>query len=55
MFYFDVIRFEKKVILFSKSIVRNKKGFIFAPAYVRRAKRKDLKSSLNILIDSVKN
>ena len=55
MFYFDDLRFEKKVILFSKIIVRNKKGFIFAPAYVLRAMRNKLKSSLNILIDSVKN
>jgi len=41
MFYIGVIRFEKKVILFSKSIVRNKKGFIFAPAYVLRTMRND--------------
>ena len=32
LYYIGVIRFEKKLILFSKSIARNKKGFIFAPA-----------------------
>ena len=30
--YYDVIRFEKKLILFSKIIAINKKGFIFAAA-----------------------
>ena len=29
---FIVIRFKKKLIIFSKSIVINKKGFIFAAA-----------------------
>jgi len=32
MSYFSVIRFEKKLILFSKIVEINKKGFIFAAA-----------------------